>query len=191
MASVIAENKKELRRRVRQQMNDMIPEELKRADDAMFAKFLALPQVEAAQNIFAFLGIPGREPETERLLNELVARGKQVGLPRMLPEHKMEVRGYEPDRPLRQVAFGIREPGEDCPLIDPEDIDLVLVPAVCYDRRGYRLGFGGGYYDRWLEHFSGVRVGLCRAAILQETVPIEAHDTKVQVLITEEELLTF
>lgn len=191
MESVIAENKKELRRRVRQQLNDMIPEELKRADDAMFAKFLALPQVEAAQNIFAFLGIPGREPETERLLNELVARGKQVGLPRMLPEHKMEVRGYEPDRPLRQVAFGIREPGEDCPLIDPEDIDLVLVPAVCYDRRGYRLGFGGGYYDRWLEHFSGVRVGLCRAAILQETVPIEAHDTKVQVLITEEELLTF
>ena len=73
----------------------------------------------------------------------------------------------------------------------PEDIDLVLVPAVCYDRRGYRLGFGGGYYDRWLEHFSGSRVGLCRTAILQEEVPIEAHDTKVQVLITEEEILTF
>ena len=191
MASSIAENKKELRRRVRQQLTGMTPEELRAADDAMFAKFLALPQVEAAQNIFAFLGIPGREPETERLLNELVARGKQVGLPRMLPEHKMEVRNYEPDRPLQQVAFGIREPGEDCPLMAPEDIDLVLVPAVCYDRRGYRLGFGGGYYDRWLEHFSGARVGLCRTAILQEEVPIEAHDTKVQVLITEKETLTF
>ena len=191
MASSIAENKKELRRRVRQQLTEMTPEELKAADDAMFVSFLALPQVEAAQNIFAFLGIPGREPETERLLNELVARGKKVGLPRMLPEHKMEVRGYEPGRPLQQVAFGIREPGEDCPLMAPEDIDLVLVPAVCYDRRGYRLGFGGGYYDRWLEHFSGARVGLGRTAILQEEVPIEAHDTKVQVLITEKETLTF
>ena len=190
MASSIAENKKELRRRVRQQLTGMTPEELKAADDAMFASFLALPQVEAAQNIFAFLGIPGREPETERLLNELVARGKKVGLPRMLPEHKMEVRGYEPGHPLREVAFGIREPGEDCPLMAPEDIDLVLVPAVCYDRRGYRLGFGGGYYDRWLERFSGARVGLCRTAILQGEVPIEAHDTKVQVLITEKETLT-
>ena len=54
MASSIAENKKELRRRVRQQLTEMTPEELKAADDAMFASFLALPQVEAAQNIFAF-----------------------------------------------------------------------------------------------------------------------------------------
>ena len=103
----------------------------------------------------------------------------------------MEVRRYLPDRPLVSVSFGISEPGPDCPLLSPADIDLVLVPAVCYDRQGYRLGFGGGYYDRWLEHFAGFRVGLCRSAVLQNRVPTQTHDARVDVLITETESLSF
>ena len=102
----------------------------------------------------------------------------------------METRLYDPAIPMKQVSFGILEPGEDCPLVPREEIDLVLVPAVCYDRRGYRLGFGGGYYDRWLERFEGPTVGLCREAVLQETVPIEAHDRRVDTLITEKGCLS-
>lgn len=190
MASTIDLEKKELRRRVREELSALSRSELVRSDNALFARFLALPQVEAARTIFAFWGIPGREPDTSRLIGELVKRGKTVGLPRMLPEHRMEVRRFEADRPLVKASFGISEPGEDCPLLDREDIGLVLVPAVCYDRRGFRLGFGGGYYDRWLEHFSGVTVGLCRGAVLRETVPVEAHDAKVDILLTEEESLS-
>lgn len=190
MASTIDLEKKELRRRVREELSALSRSELVRSDDALFARFLALPQVEAAKTIFAFWGIPGKEPDTSRLIGELVRRGKTVGLPRMLPEHRMEVRRYDPDRPLVKVSFGISEPGEDCPLLDRENIDLVLVPAVCYDRRGYRLGFGGGYYDRWLEGFSGVTVGLCREAVLRETVPTEAHDAKVELLLMERESLS-
>lgn len=190
MASTIDLEKKELRRRVREELSALSRSELVRSDDALFARFLALPQVEAAQTIFAFWGIPGKEPDTSRLIGELVRRGKTVGLPRMLPEHRMEVRRYDPDRPLVKASFGISEPGEDCPLLDRGDIGLVLVPAVCYDRLGYRLGFGGGYYDRWLEGFSGVKVGLCREAVLREAVPTEAHDAKVDILLTEGESLS-
>lgn len=190
MASTIDLEKKELRRRVREELSALSRSELVRSDDALFARFLALPQVEAAQTVFAFWGIPGKEPDTSRLIGELVKRGKTVGLPRMLPEHRMEVRRYDPDRPLVKVSFGISEPGEDCPLLDREDIDLVLVPNLCYDRLGYRLGFGGGYYDRWLEGFSGVKVGLCREAVLREAVPTEAHDAKVDILLTEGESLS-
>lgn len=191
MASTIDFAKKELRRRVREELSALSRSELVRSDDALFARFLALPQVEEARIIFAFWGIPGKEPDTSRLIGELVRRGKAVGLPRMLPGHRMEVRRFDPDRPLVKVSFGISEPGEDCPLLDREDIDLVLVPAVCYDGCGYRLGFGGGYYDRWLEGFSGVKVGLCRGAVLREAVPIEAHDARVDLLLTEEESLSF
>lgn len=190
MASTIDLEKKELRRRVREELSALSRSELVRSDDALFARFLALPQVEAAKTVFAFWGIPGKEPDTSRLIGELVKRGKTVGLPRMLPEHRMEVRRYDPDSPLVKASFGISEPGEDCPLLDREDIGLVLVPAVCYDRRGYRLGFGGGYYDRWLEGFSGVKVGLCREAVLREAVPTEAHDAKVDILLTEGESLS-
>lgn len=191
MPSTIDLEKKALRRRVREELSALSPEQLNRSDDALFARFLALPQTAEAETIFAFWGIPGKEPDTSRLVRELTARGKTVGLPRMLPEHRMEVRRWDPDRPLTEAAFGISEPGIDCPLLAPEKIDLVLVPAVCYDRQGYRLGFGGGYYDRWLEHFSGFSVGLCRGAVLQERVPVESHDARVDILLTERESLSF
>ena len=191
MPSAIDLEKKELRRQVRERLAGLSPEELRVSDSALFARFLALPQVEAAKTIFAFWGIPGKEPDTARLIGELIARGKTVGLPRMLPGHQMEVRRYDPDKPLVRVSFGISEPGEDCPLLAREEIDLALVPAVCYDRRGCRLGFGGGYYDRWLEGFGGFTAGLCRRAVLQDRVPAEAHDARVDVLISEDEGLSF
>lgn len=190
MASTIDSEKKELRRRVRSQLAALTREELSQSDGALFARFLALPQVEEAKTIFAFWGIPGKEPDTAQLIRELLRRGKTVGLPRMLPDHRMEVRRYDPDKPLVTVSFGISEPGEDCPLLEREEISLALVPAVCYDRRGYRLGFGGGYYDRWLEPFEGFRAGLCRGAVLQDRVPAEGHDAKVDMLLTETESLS-
>lgn len=187
----VTEEKKALRRRVREVLSALTPEELARSDDALFARFLSLPQVEQARTVFAFWGIPGREPDTPRLISALLERGKRVCLPRMLPGHQMEVRLYDPDRPLVPASFGISEPGTDCPLVEREEIDLALVPAVCYDRRGSRLGFGGGYYDRWLAGFSGIRVGLCRGAVLQDRVPTEAFDARVHHLLTEGEGLSF
>ena len=74
--------------------------------------------------------------------------------------------------------------------ISPEEIDLVLVPGLCYDRQGYRLGFGGGYYDRWLAGFPGLRVGLCREAVLQDRLPVEHHDLPVDLVVTESECLS-
>ena len=190
MPFTMAEEKKNLRQQVRKELGALTPEELRRSDDALFAKFLALPQVREAKTIFAFWGIPGKEPETGRLVETLTAQGKRVGLPRMLPGHQMEVRQYAPAIPMKSAAFGIQEPGTDCLLIPKEEIDLILVPAVCYDRQGYRLGFGGGYYDRWLEHFTGFRVGLCRRAVLKEKVPTEVHDSRVDLLLTEDESLS-
>lgn len=190
MPFTMAEEKKQLRQQVRKELAALTPQELRASDDALFAKFLALPQVREAKTIFAFWGIPGKEPETGRLVEALTAQGKRVGLPRMLPEHQMEVRLYDPAIPMNSAAFGIQEPSTDCLLIPKEEIDLILVPAVCYDRQGYRLGFGGGYYDRWLEHFVGFRVGLCRRAVLRDKVPTEVHDSRVDLLLTEDESLS-
>ena len=134
MPSTIAEEKKALRAQVRRELAALSPQELCRGDEALFARFLALPQVERAKTIFAFWGIPGREPDTAKLIRELTARGKVVGLPRMLPQHQMEVRRYDPDRPMVKVSFGIMEPDQGCPILAREEIDLVLVPAVCYPR---------------------------------------------------------
>ena len=186
-SSTTAEAKKVLRARLRREIAALTPQERLESDRALFDRFLSLPQVEKADTLFLFWGIPGREPETEYLVRELTRQGKRVGLPRMLPGHQMEVRQFDPRIPMKQAAFGIWEPSEEALLLSKADIGLVLVPAVCYDRRGYRLGFGGGYYDRWLEDFAGRTVGLCRGSLLQEQVPIEEHDARVDVVLTEQE----
>ena len=188
-SSTAAESKRALRQTVRAQLATLTPQELQESDRALFSAFLSLPQVREAQTLFLFWGIPGREPETQMLVRTLTAQGKQVGLPRMLPGHQMEVRLYRPELPLVQAPFGIWEPPEAAPLLERDAIHLALVPAVCYDRAGYRLGFGGGYYDRWLSSFGRFTVGLCRDCVLQTQVPRESHDRRVDLLLTETQRL--
>ena len=103
----------------------------------------------------------------------------------------MEVREYTPDCAMDRTSFGILEPTLDCPLVDKSQVDLVIVPALCYDRKGFRLGYGGGHYDRWLADYTGLTVGMCRDATLQDAVPTEPHDRPVQTIVTESQVLTF
>ena len=184
--SVTAE-KAALRRRILAQLAGLSPAERERSDAMLFERFLQLPQVQDSRRLLLFLGVPGREPDTARLLPRLLASGSQFALPRMLPEHGMEFRRYDPDRPLVQARFGIREPGEDCPLVPKDWGEVILVPGAAFDREGCRLGFGGGYYDRWLPGFPGFRVGLCREAALQDRLPREPHDCRVDRVLTEKE----
>ena len=178
----VAEAKARLRRQVRGQLATM-PDHLRLAEDhALFDAFLCLSQVQQAQTLFLFYGV-GTEPNTSVLIQQLIALGKTVALPRMLAGHGMDVLVYDPARPLVQNKFGLWEPDAACPALEPDQIDLVLVPALCYDRHNYRLGMGGGYYDRWLAQYHGMTVGLCRAALLCERVPIEEHDQPVDLVI--------
>ena len=188
--SVTAE-KAALRRRILAQLAGLSPAERERSDAMLFERFLQLPQVQNSRRLLLFLGVPGREPDTARLLPRLLASGYQLALPRMLPEHGMEFRRYDPDRPLVQARFGIREPGEDCPLVPKDWGEVILVPGAAFDREGCRLGFGGGYYDRWLPGFPGFRVGLCREAALQDRLPREPHDCRVDRVLTEKEEARF
>lgn len=188
MCTTTAEEKAQLRQRIRAQLSAM-PEDVRHAEDKLlFSTLLSLPQLEQARTVFLFCGM-GTEPDTARLFVPLLERGKRIALPRMLPGRQMEVRQYCPERPLVKHPFGIPEPDAGCPLLLWDEIDLVLVPGLCYDRQGVRLGMGGGYYDRWLAHYSGITVGLCRQALLQDKLPTEPHDRPVDVVITPEAVL--
>ncbi len=165
-------------------MAAMSEEERRRSDDALFARFLALPQVESAGTILLYLGM-GAEPDTARLLSALWARGKTVALPRILPERGMEGRIVTEGERLIRHPYGMLEPGEDCPVLPREKIDLILAPGLAFDRRCYRLGQGGGYYDRYLSGFTGLTVALCRGEFLLERLSTETHDRPVDLVLTE------
>ena len=184
MPSTTTAEKAELRRRARQYLRELSPQARRASDDALFARFLALPQVEAADTLLLYHGMGG-EPDTARLLPALWARGKAVCLPRCLPGRGLEARLVRPDSALIPHPYGMLEPGEDCPLVGKDAIGLVLVPGLAFDPSGGRLGQGAGFYDRWLADYAGCTAALCRTALLLPQVPRAPHDRGVELVLTE------
>lgn len=184
MPSTITAEKAAARRRARAYLEGLSPQALRESDCALFARFLALPQVAAADTLLLYHGM-GAEPDTARLLPALRAMGKRVCLPRCLPGHALEARLTGPDSALVPHPFGMLEPGEDCPPTERDKIDLILVPGLAFDRSGGRLGQGGGYYDRFLAGYPGFTAALCRQALLLDRVPRAGHDLGVDLVVTE------
>ena len=187
MPSTITAEKARLRRQALDWLAALSPPERIAGDESLFRRFLALPQVAATRTILLYHGMD-TEPDTVRLLPPLWDIGKQVCLPRCLPGNQMEARLVQRDSTLVRHPYGMLEPGPDCPLIPPDQIDLVLVPGLAFDRSGGRLGRGGGYYDRWLAGFSGITAALCRDGLLMEAIPRLPHDLGVDLVITETSL---
>jgi 5-formyltetrahydrofolate cyclo-ligase len=90
---------------------------------------------------------------------------------------------YDPGRLIRH-RFGMLEPASDLPVVAPADIDLVLVPGVAFDRQGGRVGFGGGFYDRFLPTTPALRVGVTSDRCLADALPVDAHDQRVDWVVT-------
>ena len=152
---------------------------------ALFERFLALPQVEGADTVMVFYGT-GREPDTLPLIRALLERGKRVALPVCLPRRGMEARQVLDVDRLVPNRFGIPEPDGSCPVIGKDEIAVALIPHLMVDREGYRLGWGGGYYDRWLADFPGFTVCVCRPGRLVERMPREPFDVPVKLVLIEE-----
>ena len=184
MPSTTAAEKQALRQTCRAFARGMSPQARRESDEALFARFLALPQLADARRVLLYHGMGG-EPDTARLMEPLRRMGKILALPRCLPENRLEFRIVECESRLVRHPYGMWEPGEDCPLVEPEEIGLVLVPGLAFDRSGGRLGQGGGYYDRWLAGFSGLTVALCRQLTLLDRVPRQTHDRPVELVVTE------
>ena len=187
-STTVTEEKRRLRAELSARARDLSPAARRESDAALFRQLAQLPAFQRAETLFLFLGV-GDEPDTLPLIRALHREGKRVLLPRCIPGRRMECRRFTPELPLVSSPFGIPEPPSESELVPPGEIGFALVPALCYDRRGYRLGHGGGYYDRWLAGFSGFSVGLCRDLLLQSLVPAEEHDLPVHMVVTETLLL--
>lgn len=132
----------------------------------------------------------GDEVDPRPIMARLVERGHPVGLPVMMEFGKPLVfRAWQPGQALTQAEFGLREPGRGAGEVVPQ---LLLVPLLAFDRAGYRLGYGGGFYDRTLALLApdGARsVGLAYAGQELPDVPRDENDVPLDWLVTEEELL--
>jgi 5-formyltetrahydrofolate cyclo-ligase len=126
----------------------------------------------------AFVGCKG-EPDTDPLFARLAADGKQLLLPRVQDGNIIACAG---DGPMVASRFGIPEPTG--PALPVDDIGFVLVPGLAFTAAGYRLGYGGGFYDRFLPTLTCPYAGVCFAEQLVDELPVEPHDIPVQQVIS-------
>ena len=173
-----------LRKQIRTSLSALSVETRQRSDRALFRQLYDCSQFRSAQTLLLFFGI-GTEPDTAPLLLSLLREGRRVVLPRVQTKDRMELRLASGLDRLCPGAFRIPEPDDSCPLISPSEVEFALIPALCYDTGCYRLGQGGGYYDRFLSCYTGFSLGLCRDTVFRSALPIEPHDRPVCLVLTE------
>ena len=125
------------------------------------------------------------EIATPMILNAALANGKTVGLPVCTDDHQLLFRRISSVSDLIRGRYGIMEPNECCELIDPDEKTLCVCPALSCDMRGYRLGFGGGYYDRFLKGFPGTKAALCYADSIVPVIHSFDYDIPMDVIHTD------
>lgn len=181
-------DKKEFRAEIRKKIAALDEIYIAESDQGIYEKLISMPQLMAAKRIFLFRSI-GREPDTLRLLDFCTKKGIPFALPRTRPGGVMDFAPAEDyPRCLVPGLLGIPEPGADIAAVQPTENDVIIVPALCYDTGLYRVGQGGGYYDRFLTCCSALSIGLCREALICKELPRQAHDISVDLLVTEKKV---
>jgi len=181
----LAEAKAELRRRLQAARRAMTEADRATAGHRLRDAVLGLPEIQMAGTIAAYCSV-GSEPDTRGLLFALWKRGSYVLLPVLLPDGDLDWASYEGPDSLAAGPRGLLEPDPAEPRRGPGAIaraDLVIVPALAADRRGNRLGKGGGSYDRALARVGGLvpTVALLYDGELLDEVPAGPHDVRVRL----------
>ncbi|MCY7081634.1 5-formyltetrahydrofolate cyclo-ligase [Streptococcus oralis] len=175
--------KAELRKKILQEMKTLSQEQKQAMDRVLTERFLKHPFYQEAKVIATYLSFP-HEFQTQGLIDQALKGGKKVLIPKTYPKGRMEFVVYHPQQ-LVKTSFGLLEPQGDLEVVEPYQIDLIHVPGLAFTTEGYRIGYGGGYYDRYLEHFAGHTMSTIYPCQVQE-FNSENHDIPVQeVLIYE------
>jgi len=185
------ETKQSLRSSALAARDAMVAEERARLSAAICARARELPELVEARTVMVFASFR-TEIDTDPLIAWALEAGKVVCLPRIVgPRTMLAFHVDDVEADLEPGTWDIPEPTQACELVDPGDIDVVVVPGAAFDCDGHRCGYGGGFYDNYLPLTrAGVpRVALAFEAQIVDELPCEAHDLPVTVIVTEDRVI--
>ncbi len=189
--SIIGDSKDAIRQRIIL-LRECIPEhEREKASARIFERFFKLPEYQDCEYIFAFAGF-NSEVSTLNAVFKMINSGKKVALPKVLDSTHMEFFEVNKISDIKKSPMGIPEPAGELKLVKYKP-EMILVPGSVFDTEYNRMGYGRGYYDRYLRG-KGYdkyvwKVGLCFACQLVPNLPSEEHDVPVDMIITENEVI--
>ena len=187
MSENIATQKKQLRKECKRHRDDIDPLAREQANLKICQFLEEWEKFRISETILTYMPM-----HSEVDLRPLVAgySSKRWAIPRILPKGQMIFQLYDPSA-LVLHPYGMWEPHPDCLIMTPEEIQLTLVPGLAFDHQGWRLGYGGGFYDRFLSNFAGKFVGITYEKLVLDHIPHNTYDIPMQFLVTEKRLANF
>lgn len=183
--------KKFLRARILAARDAMPIETRQVAADAITARLCQMPEYRQAKTVLTYMSF-GTELDTHAFFDRVLSDGKVAVLPRIdKPTKSLSLHRVKGHADLVDGVWGIREPRADAPKVSIDEIDLVLMPGLAFDRSGNRLGYGAGFYDRLLSRSAETPFRIAAAFNCQivDVVPTDAQDRRCHCVVTESQLL--
>jgi len=185
--------KKEIRKHILELKDTLSTEVIKDKSNTIFKQLNETEFYNKANNVMLYVSF-GSEVMTKPIIDDLLSKGKRVFIPVTVPKTKAlivsELKNYEDD--LVVGHFGVLEPKEEALRpVEPNILDLVIVPGVAFDKSGYRIGYGGGYYDRFIPRLreETTTVSLAFDMQLIDKIPTSQYDMAVEYIITEDQFI--
>lgn len=181
----VKQRKLQIRNVCKKYRNNLPAEKKQQFDLILQEKFLQTEEYKNADVLLAFVS-KDIEINTNMIINQALADGKTLALPKCKEENLMDFYIVDDLANLKEGYYGLLEPDSTkCQLLQSTDNSVCIVPGLAFDREGYRIGFGKGYYDRFLLDFKGVTVGMCYTKCVEENLPRGYYDRPIDILITE------
>lgn len=184
--SKVSEEKSSLRERGLEQRRTLSVEEYRMRSTAVLARLETVDAYENASLVLTYAANKDREVDTLPLIAALIHDGRRVAVPAVAEKGGLLWRAVSDGQELVSGRFGILEPGPACPLIENFAVDaVVLVPGILFSSDGYRIGYGGAYFDRFLRDSPVKSIGLAFDFQLFGSIPVEPHDEPVDWVVCE------
>lgn len=176
--------KRELREKYTKLRDEISAEQREAFDKKIFDRLTASITYRHSEEILLYSSI-GSEIDTWQIFEAAKKAGKKVAFPLCFPDNTMKYYYVESADDLEPGSFDILEPKKGLPEYVPTSSSICIVPAIVFDKEGYRIGYGKGFYDRFLSTFPGVKVGLVYSSMIIPKVPRGRFDKHVDVMISE------
>lgn len=185
------ERKEQLRRSLKNYRSELSEETYKRQSEAILKKLRNLKEFKQARLVHCYISMNGRhEVDTHPLIKEMLNNGREVVVPRTnLDAGTLSHYTINTMEELVTNDWGVPEP-EDGRSVDPASLDLVIVPMLGADEQGNRIGYGKGFYDRFLKEVNCPKIGLTyEQCIVDEGLPVEPFDVPLNRVVTEKRVI--
>ena len=176
--------KREMREKYSAVRNEMDAEKREEFDKKIFDRLTASITYRHSNEILLYASV-GSEIDTWRIFDAAIKAGKKVAFPLCFEDNTMKYYYVNSRDDLETGSFGILEPKRGLEEYSPQSLSLCVVPGIVFDKEGYRIGYGKGFYDRFLSTFPGVKVGLVYSNMIVPKVPRGRFDKHVDILISE------